>query len=143
MGPESHPRRSRLECHAPSGRRRRTSRTTSKATATGTTGSARAANRGNGIDRDALLGALFPQGVPPRESVIREVAGTIVAVLHHEPGESIGGALAIAWLIAGILMFTAIVGSLIVIHNLPHPSGGGLPHAAPPVKRIDSSAAIG
>ena len=26
------------------------------------------------IDRDALLAALFPEGVPPRESVIRELA---------------------------------------------------------------------
>jgi hypothetical protein len=26
------------------------------------------------VDRDALLAALFPNGVPPRESVIREVA---------------------------------------------------------------------
>jgi len=33
---------------------------------------------GNGgaaaVNRDALLAALFPNGVPPRESVIREVA---------------------------------------------------------------------
>ncbi len=27
------------------------------------------------VDRDALLATLFPHGVPPRESVIREVAG--------------------------------------------------------------------
>jgi hypothetical protein len=27
-----------------------------------------------GVDRDALLAGLFPNGVPPRESVIREVA---------------------------------------------------------------------
>jgi len=59
---------------ASSGRRRRSPRTTPTANATGTTGRNRAANRGNGINRDALLGALFPQGVPPRESVIREVA---------------------------------------------------------------------
>src|SRR5579871_507581 len=53
-------------------RRRLSAGTTSKPAAAGT---ARAASRGgNGIDRDALLGALFPQGVPPRESVIREVA---------------------------------------------------------------------
>ncbi len=46
-----------------------------KATAAGTTRTPRTASRGgNGIDRDTLLAAVFPQGVPPRESVIREVA---------------------------------------------------------------------
>jgi predicted RNA-binding Zn-ribbon protein involved in translation (DUF1610 family) len=56
-------------------RRRRSAGTMPKAAAAGMTRTARAATRGgNEIDRDALLGALFPQGVPPRESVIREVA---------------------------------------------------------------------
>jgi len=54
-------------------RRRRSAGATPRAA--GTRRMARAATSvGNGIDRDALLGAVFPHGVPPRESVIREVA---------------------------------------------------------------------
>jgi len=34
---------------------------------------ARASATRDGIDRDTLLAALFPQGIPPRENVIREV----------------------------------------------------------------------
>jgi len=46
-----------------------------KAPAASTTRGNRAASSdGNEVNRDALLGALFPRGVPPRESVIREVA---------------------------------------------------------------------
>lgn len=37
-----------------------------------TSGSGNARN--DGVNRDALIAAIFPQGVPPRESVIREVA---------------------------------------------------------------------
>jgi hypothetical protein len=29
--------------------------------------------RDGNVDRDALLRALFPQGIPPREDVVREV----------------------------------------------------------------------
>jgi hypothetical protein len=43
---------------------RRTSRTRASASRDG---------RATGADRDALLSALFPQGIPPRENVIRAV----------------------------------------------------------------------
>jgi hypothetical protein len=39
-------------------------------------GGVRRGSRGNGqvsVDRDALLAAIFPQGIPPRENVIRAV----------------------------------------------------------------------
>ena len=39
-----------------------------------TTTRPRAARDSKGVNRDALLKTLFPTGVPPRESVIREVA---------------------------------------------------------------------
>ncbi len=56
-------------------RRLRSAVTTPKADPARTARRTRTASRdGNGINRDGLLSALFPQGVPPRESVIREVA---------------------------------------------------------------------
>jgi hypothetical protein len=38
------------------------------------TGATRTSAPSAGVNRDALLATLFPNGVPPRESVIREVA---------------------------------------------------------------------
>jgi len=56
-------------------RRRRSAATPPKATPARTARRTRTASGdGNSLNRDALLSALFPQGVPPRESVIREVA---------------------------------------------------------------------
>jgi hypothetical protein len=83
-----------------------------------------------------LIGLLVPLVV-----VSLTVAGTIVAVLRHEPGESIGGPLMVAWLIASALMATAIVGSLMVIANLPRPTGDVPQRVSPPGKRDDSSSA--
>lgn len=83
-----------------------------------------------------LIGLLVPLVVASLT-----VAGTIVAVLHHEPGESIGGTLAIAWIIAGLLMFAAIVGSLTVISGLPRPSGDVQQRPALPGGQADSSSA--
>jgi hypothetical protein len=54
---------------------RRGSRSAPATAGTGKRSTSAAASRGDGtIDRDALLSALFPNGVPPRESVIREVS---------------------------------------------------------------------
>jgi hypothetical protein len=59
--------------------RKRTATRTRSANAGGTTGAPRraasaATTRGNGgIDRDALLRALFPNGIPPRQDVIGQV----------------------------------------------------------------------
>jgi len=52
-----------------------TSRSTGGRTASSTRGQRRTAPRvqTGGINRDALLGALFPQGIPPREEVVRAV----------------------------------------------------------------------
>lgn len=54
-----------------SGRRTETRRHTSPATTSRRTASTR--GRQNSIDRDALLQALFPSGIPAKESVIRDV----------------------------------------------------------------------
>ena len=54
-------------------------RSTSSATKAGTPKVSRATRNASTrpanstVDRDALLGALFPNGIPPRESVIREL----------------------------------------------------------------------
>jgi hypothetical protein len=50
--------------------RARASATATRATAPRATGTSR---DGGSADRDALLAALFPQGIPPRETVIRDV----------------------------------------------------------------------
>jgi predicted Ser/Thr protein kinase len=49
------------------------------------------------------------------------VAGTIVAVLYHAPGENIVPALIVAWSIAAVLVVVVTVGSLQVIRHLPLP----------------------
>jgi predicted RNA-binding Zn-ribbon protein involved in translation (DUF1610 family) len=61
-------------------RKRRTGRTRTGASA-GTRGASRTSQRGgarrsqsDGVNRDSLIAAIFPQGVPPKESVIREVS---------------------------------------------------------------------
>jgi hypothetical protein len=58
---------------AQSGRTRGRGRSASAATTSGRT---RGASNGtaNAVNRDALLAAVFPNGVPPRESVIRELS---------------------------------------------------------------------
>lgn len=56
-------------------RARQTSRRAATATAqTNGTQATRTRPTTAGVDRDALLATLFPNGVPPRESVIRELA---------------------------------------------------------------------
>lgn len=50
--------------------RRRATRTVAVRTAS----AAPVATATTGVDRDALLAAVFPNGVPPKESVIREVS---------------------------------------------------------------------
>jgi predicted RNA-binding Zn-ribbon protein involved in translation (DUF1610 family) len=59
----------------PSRSRRRATRTSSTPRAGSTTPNRNRARDGAGttVDRDALLQAIFPNGVPPRESVIRAV----------------------------------------------------------------------
>jgi len=65
-----------------------------------------------------LIGLLVPIVL-----VSLAVAGTIVAILYHHPGESIGGALIVAWSIAGVMVLVTIVLSLNAIRRLPRPSG--------------------
>lgn len=52
-----------------------TGRSTRQRTTSGSRGQGRTASRAqsDGVDRNALLGALFPQGIPPREEVVSAV----------------------------------------------------------------------
>ncbi|HKI32709.1 MAG TPA: hypothetical protein VKA46_12730 [Gemmataceae bacterium] len=84
-----------------------------------------------------LIGLLVPIVI-----VSLAVAGTIVAVLYHHEGESIGGALIVAWSIAGVMVLVPIVLSLNVIRRLPRPTGEAPPpRASAREKRTDSTSA--
>jgi hypothetical protein len=54
-------------------RTRRPARTRSRRPATTRTRSTTTSRPSAGVNRDALLGALFPDGIPPREELIRSV----------------------------------------------------------------------
>ena len=56
------------------GRRRAASAGSTRRVGSSVAGRSGARPGDGSIDRDALLAALFPEGVPPRESVIRELA---------------------------------------------------------------------
>jgi hypothetical protein len=75
--------------------------------------------------------------VVPLAIILLTVIGTIVAVLHHEPGENIGGPLIVAWSIACGLSTIAIVLSLQTIRRLPRPSGDAPPRSADVGRRGD------
>jgi hypothetical protein len=61
--------------------------------------------------------------VVPLVVVLLAAIGTIVAVVHCDPGQNIGGSLIVAWSIAFALSVVAIVMSLNVIRRLPRPGG--------------------
>jgi hypothetical protein len=79
-----------------------------------------------------LIGLLVPLAV-----VTLAVIGTIVAVVHHEPGENIGGPLIVAWSIACVLSLVAIVLSLGAIHRLPRPTADAAARPSNSAKRTD------
>ncbi len=68
----AHRRQAHGVAGASQGRTRRASRTRSRPAATRTRAAATPRSSG-GVDRDALLAALFPNGIPPREELIRSV----------------------------------------------------------------------
>jgi hypothetical protein len=81
-----------------------------------------------------LIGLLVPIVV-----AALAVAATIVAVLHHEPGENIGGPLLAAWSIAASIMLITILWSLGVIRQLSRPTGDAQPRGPVRDRRPDSS----
>jgi hypothetical protein len=83
-----------------------------------------------------LIGLLVPIVV-----ISLAVAGTIVAVLHHEPSENIGGPLIAAWGIAALITLVTILKCLQVIHGLPRPTGDVPKREPPREKRADSASA--
>jgi cbb3-type cytochrome oxidase subunit 3 len=63
-----------------------------------------------------LIGLLVPLGVLLLAGTV-----TIVAVLHHTPGESILVPLIVGWSIAGVVVLATVVASLKAIARLPRP----------------------
>jgi predicted RNA-binding Zn-ribbon protein involved in translation (DUF1610 family) len=63
----------RNRAHGVPGTSNSSSSARARRTSTGRGRAASASRDGNRIDRDALLRALFPQGIPPRQDVVRAV----------------------------------------------------------------------
>lgn len=81
-----------------------------------------------------LIGLLVPIAV-----LGLTVGGTMFAVAHREPGESLAIPLIVAWSIAGVLVLIAILRSLSVIHHLPRPMPDAQSRAAAPANRTNVS----
>jgi hypothetical protein len=81
-----------------------------------------------------LIGLLVPLAV-----VSLTLAGTIVAVLNHQPRENITVPLIVAWSIAAVLVLVTVVRSLSAIRQLPRPTGEAPPRTTLPERQAGAS----